>query len=134
MVDLTEIPEDDLLARVIWGEARSESILGQVAVACAALNRLARPVLYGKTLRDVLLRPKAFSCLNHNDPNRNPILRLNPHPKYITIAQLAIAGLLEDPTGGATLYHRDDITPEDWDMSLVQLKITIGRHIFYTEA
>ncbi len=68
-VQLDRLTEPQLLARCIWGEARGEPIQGKLAVAHVVLNRVKAQSYYGKTIRDVILKPWQFSCFNENDPN-----------------------------------------------------------------
>ncbi len=64
--DLSDI---EVLALTIYGEARGESIEGQIAVGCVIRNR----AIAGSTYKDICLEPNQFSCWNHDDPNY-PIL------------------------------------------------------------
>lgn len=49
----------ETLALTLWGEARSEPILGKLAIACVVRNRsIARRL----TIKDVCLQPMQFSC------------------------------------------------------------------------
>lgn len=68
--------EIDVLARTIWGEARGEALLGQIAVAWIVLNRAradiradGKPDWWGEGIVGVACTPWQFSCWNANDPN-----------------------------------------------------------------
>jgi hypothetical protein len=65
------LPEKKLLALMIYGEARSNSFEGKVAVASVAMERVDYvESIIGKEngiLRKVLLKPKQFSCFNETD-------------------------------------------------------------------
>lgn len=66
---LETLSPTEILALTIIGEARGEPIQGQVAVGCVIRNRMmASPNKY-KSLSDVCLEPKQFSCWNETDPN-----------------------------------------------------------------
>jgi hypothetical protein len=58
-----------IMALTIYGEARGESREGRIAVGSVILERLRRGGWFGKSLRDVCLRPWQFSCFLPNDPN-----------------------------------------------------------------
>ena len=104
MIDLNTVTYDDILARTIVGEARGEGHTGMVAVANVVMNRVAKPSWWGRTVKDVCLKPYQFSCWNVGDPNRAIILNLGPdygiYNDALAIAQKACAGSLPDITSG----------------------------------
>ena len=60
----------DILARTVYGEARSESELGKLAVAWVVVNRSRK---YRKGLGEICLLSIHFSCWNNgrnNDANQ----------------------------------------------------------------
>lgn len=108
MIDLSTAASDDILARTIVGEARGEGHTGMIAVANVVLNRVAKPSWWGRTVKDVCLKPYQFSCWNVGDPNRSIILNLNSgfsiYNDALAIAQQVMGGMLADNTNGATHY------------------------------
>ena len=128
--DMTE-DQTDYLARTIYGEARGEGARGMQAVANVVMNRVKAGGWYGASVKDVVLKPKQFSCWNSDDPNRTIILAATAAQlkQARSIAEQAINGTLPDITGGATHYHAKSITPY-WAASLKQTT-TIGNHVFY---
>src|SRR4051812_25123549 len=64
--EINRLNELDILALTIYGEARGETIEGQIAVGNVIRNRV---VALKKTYRDICLADKQFSCWNTNDPN-----------------------------------------------------------------
>ena len=128
--DMTD-DQADYLARTIYGEARGEGVKGMQAVANVVMNRVKAGGWYGASVKDVVLKPKQFSCWNENDPNRAIILAANDAQlaQARSIAEQAIAGTLPDITGGATNYHAKSITPY-WAASMTKTA-TIGNHVFY---
>lgn len=131
-----DLPIEELLARVIWGEARNQGLPGMVAVACTIINRVQDDKRrFGATMLNVICRPYAFSCLLENDPNLPKLLNAPGEPisECRIIARLALDDLLNDPTGGATHYHTEAVDPswakKEW---MIYLK-TIGDHKFYRE-
>jgi spore germination cell wall hydrolase CwlJ-like protein len=130
----------DILARTLWGEARGESVRGIEAVAAVVLNRVAVArarggFWWGGSVADVCRKPRQFSCWNEGDPNRVKLLAVGADdPVFNTcrrIARRAVAGLLDDPTGGATHYHARGIEPR-WAVGRSPCA-EIGRHLFYRE-
>jgi len=81
---LEDLPDKELMARIIWGEARNQGHLGKQAVGNVIMNRLNDPKKrFGKTMHEVMLKPFAFSCLNKNDSNLKLILA-GPKDKAMT--------------------------------------------------
>jgi N-acetylmuramoyl-L-alanine amidase len=130
----------DTLARTLWGEARGEPVRGIEAVAAVIVNRvrLARRrggCWWGGDVIAVCRKPRQFSCWNGGDPNRPKLLAVaEADPVFATclrIARRALAGVLPDPTNGATHYHAVEISPA-WAAGLVPCA-EIGRHLFYND-
>ena len=141
---LAELPDDELLARLVWGEARGESIVGKIAVAHVVMNRVKTGKYGGKGgVKGVCLKPWQFSCFNAKDPNLQ--LMLEPFggrdaPIFrdcLLEARMALGGLSQDPTIGATHYFNPAVVPggwpASWDRSRMMRRPTIGRHKFYRE-
>ena len=125
-------PEYRLLARLIYGEARGEPVQGRIAVACVVRNRVRRPSWWGRTWREVMLKPYQFSCFNPGDPNFRVVLTVSENDplfrECVWIAQGVILGILQDNTDGATHYHRWDRSPK-WGRRM-KATVTIGNHVF----
>jgi spore germination cell wall hydrolase CwlJ-like protein len=127
------LAEENCLARAVYFESRSESDLGQLAVAKVILNRVKSPE-YPKSICGVVYQGSgtrnscqfSFACDGLPDDVNQP--GAWSHAK--TIAQRAIAG---DPAiammGSATNYHADYVKPK-WAKTMRRLA-RIGRHIFY---
>jgi spore germination cell wall hydrolase CwlJ-like protein len=130
------LAEENCLAKAVYFEARSESELGQLAVAKVVLNRVKDPN-YPKTICGVVYQGSdhrnscqfSFACDGIADEVKNK--EAWEHSKQI--AQKAIAG---DQTiriiGAATNYHADYVSPR-WAKEMRKL-IKIGRHIFYSDS
>jgi N-acetylmuramoyl-L-alanine amidase len=135
---LEKLPEPDLLARCIWGEARGESIRGKLAVAHVVLNRVKAKPCYGHSMKEVLLRASQFSCFNENDPNLVKILNLNssnPDLAYcLAVADMALLVDNPDPSGGATHYHAAQVKPSWVGSPQMAFLCQIGNHLFYRES
>lgn len=125
-----DVSDLGLLARVVWGESRGEPLAGQVAVASVVLNRVTAS---GDPIREVILRPKQFSCFNPGDPNRDKLLAPSGVQWNVAllIGELALDGLLLDPTEGATHYHAVWMGRKPkWAGSLTEVG-RLGSHVFY---
>lgn len=125
----------DVLARTLWGEARGEGRDGMRAVASTILNRAARPGWWGRSVAEVCLRPRQFSCWLESDPNRAKLLAVDGRDRHfataLSVAVDALAGILPDYTFGATHYHALDCAPS-WVKGRAPCAV-IGRHAFYND-
>lgn len=134
-------PAIEVLARTIYGEARGEPVRGKEAVAAVVINRLrhARRLggrfWWGNDVTAICRRPWQFSCWNEGDPNRAKVEAVTAKNKVfqtcMRIARRAVAGTLEDPTGGATHYHHHDARPP-WARRRAP-SAEIGNHLFYND-
>ena len=127
------LAEENCLARAVYFESRSESDLGQLAVAKVILNRVKSPD-YPKSICGVVYQGSgtrnscqfSFACDGLPDDVNQP--GAWSHAK--SIAQRAISG---DPAiammGSATNYHADYVKPK-WAKTMRRLA-RIGHHIFY---
>jgi spore germination cell wall hydrolase CwlJ-like protein len=130
------LAEADCLARAIYFEARSESEVGQLAVAKVVLNRVKDPA-YPKTICGVVYQGAnrtnacqfSFACDGISD---QPGQR-DAWDRSKRIAARALAGEQSIKIlGAATYYHADYVSPK-WSSSFKRL-IKIGRHIFYSDS
>lgn len=112
----------DLLARVIYAEARGEDFQGQVAVGAVVLNRLDAP-RFPKTIRDVIYQPGAFTAVSDKQ------IYLQPDTTAYQAAEAALNG--DDPTGGALYYYNPRTATDSWIKSRPVIK-RIGNHTFST--
>jgi len=131
-------PDVDTLARTLFGEARGELVRGKEAVASVIINRVKRAkdrggYWWGDSVSAVCRRAWQFSCWNENDPNREKIESVELDNKVFAccmrIARRAVAGVLNDPTGGAMHYHTRGIAPP-WARDRKPCA-EIGHHLFY---
>jgi len=131
------LSDTELMARTIWAEARGQGYAGQVAVANVILNRVNDSLKrFGKGVKGVLLKRWAFSCFEPADPNFSGLMKdinILVMVEARLIAQMAIEGLLLDPTDGATHYFNPSIAKPSW-MSKLEYKAQIEDHVFYREA
>lgn len=126
--------EVDTVARTIWGEARGEGERGMHAVANVIMNRARVGGWWGNSPVEVCLKPAQFSAWNRNDPNFDFARKVTTQdPQFrlaLQIAGRAIAGTLDDITGGATHYFNPNVVLPSWASALTRLT-DIGNHRFY---
>ncbi len=109
-----------LLGQLIYGEARGEPYVGQVAVGAVVMNRLASP-LYPNTITGVIFQPGAFDAVIDGQ------MFQAPDRTALNAARDAISGW--DPTGGALFYYNPAKTTSYWIWSRPIITV-IGRHYF----
>lgn len=116
--------EFDMLAKIIWAEARGESYEGKVAVGAVILNRL-HANKFGKDIHSIIHAPKQF------EPVANGVFaKATPSEQEYMAAVEAFNGV--DPTNGATYFYAPTGTTSRWHESLVFTK-AIGTHRFFKE-
>ena len=109
-----------LLARLIYAEARGESYTGQVAVGAVVLNRVKSPS-FPNTISGVIYQPYAFTCVNDGQIN------YTPNSTAVKAAKDAMNGW--DPSYGCLYYYNPKIATSSWIFTRPTV-ITIGRHVF----
>jgi N-acetylmuramoyl-L-alanine amidase len=116
------LSENDLnmMANAVYGEARGESFLGQVAVAAVILNRVKSPS-FPDTINGVIFEPRAFTAVADGQ------IWLTPNETAKKAVRDALNG--HDPTGGCIYYFNPDTATSAWIWTRPQVK-QIGKHIF----
>ena len=110
----------NLLARLVYGEARGEPYTGQVAVAAVVLNRV-KSSKFPNTVAGVIYQAGAFDVVSDGQIN------MTPNSTAIKAAQDAINGL--DPSYGAIYYFNPSTATSSWIWSR-PLTVVIGKHRF----
>lgn len=135
-------PEQDVLARTIYGESRGEyyrpdgGLAGMMAVACVMRNRVNGKSVYGNSYQEVCRKPYQFSCWNRNDPNYLMVSRIKLGDDRIfdlcqTIAKNIITETWPDITKGSNHYHASWMkTYPNWAEGRTP-QYRCGQHIFY---
>ncbi len=145
-----QLPADKLLAITAYGEAAGEGSNGMMAVLNVIANRAQFPDTYadqnilavtGSVWHAVVLKPYQFSVFNDSDPVRSKMVDMaysfdsysgnSTVQQALNLAQMAVAGILEDNTGGSTNYFANSIAAPSWASSMDYIT-TIGNHIFYS--
>lgn len=109
-----------IMAQAVYGEARGEAFIGQVAVAAVILNRVNSPT-FPNTASGVIFEPGAFTAVADGQIYMEP----NETAKRAVID--AING--QDPSGNALYYFNPATATSGWIWSRPQIK-KIGKHIF----
>lgn len=114
--------ENDLkiMANAVYGEARGEPYVGQVAVAAVILNRV-KSSSFPNSPSGVVFEPRAFTAVADGQ------IWLTPNETAKKAVQDAMNGY--DPTGGCTYYFNPDTATSAWIWTRPQVK-KIGKHIF----
>ena len=110
----------NLLARLIYGEARGEPYEGQVAVAAVVLNRV-KSASFPNTIAGVIYQSGAFTAVSDGQIN------LEPNSTAYKAATDALNGW--DPSYGAIYYFNPNTATNKWIWSR-PVTVTIGKHRF----
>lgn len=110
----------NLLAKIVYAEARGEPYSGQVAIAAVVLNRV-KSASFPNTISGVIYQPYAFTAVNDGQIN------LTPNSTAYKAAQDALNGW--DPTYGCVFYYNPKTATSSWIYSRKTV-VTIGNHVF----
>ena len=128
---LSDFSVEDILARVLWGEAEGEGYDGMQAVGNVILNRAN---IKDKNIPEVMFRKDQFSAIGDKD-RFNSMINLSPdNPQYIQALEISkklLAGELDDITNGATHFYNPDTANMNYDwIKQYPIVATIGNHTF----
>jgi len=116
-----DLADLELLARLVYAEARGEPFQGQVAVAAVVLNRVGHPQ-FPDTVAGVVYQPRQF------EPVANGSINMIPNNRAYEAALEAWQGA--DPTSGALFFwNPTKVSPTSWVWSR-PIKLQIGNHVF----
>lgn len=121
LAKVTDDQDVEILARAIFGEARGEPFIGQVAVGAVIINRVLHPD-FPDTFRDVIYQPGQFSAVDDGQIN------LTPNNTAFEAANTALKG--EDPTMGSLYYYNPKTAAHQWWFETRRSTVTIGDHAF----
>ena len=110
----------NLLARVVYGEARGEPYTGQVAVAAVVLNRV-KSSKFPNSISGVVYQSGAFDAVADGQIN------MTPDTTAKKAAQDALNGWA--PSYGAIYYFNPSTATNKWIWSR-PMTVTIGKHRF----
>lgn len=131
-----------VLARTIYGEARSGGWRGMQSVANVIQNRAAHPRWWGHSILAVCLDPWQFSSWNHltvNQPDDGNFETMvtatvadSTYTNALAIAGMAIAGKLLDITDSADSYYELGTPAPAWTAKAVQLSDIADQRFYRT--
>lgn len=110
----------NLIAKAIYGEARGEPYVGQVAVGAVIMNRV-KSSSFPNTISGVIYQSGAFDAVADGQIN------MSPDSTAKKAAQDAINGW--DPSYGAIYYFNPSTATNKWIWSR-PMTVTIGKHRF----
>lgn len=116
----TSSSDVNLLAHLIFGEARGEPYIGKVAVGAVVLNRTIDD-RFPKTISGVIYQPGAFDAVDDGQIN------LDPDSSALNAARDALNGW--DPTSGCIYYYNPATATSSWIWSR-PIMLQIGKHNF----
>ncbi|MBC9210049.1 cell wall hydrolase [Roseomonas aerophila] len=128
----------EVFALTLWAEAGTRSVRAIEALAAVVMNRVRRAeageaARWGRGVAGVCRAPFQYSCWNSRHP-RHLLLLAPPaaDPALAMcrrIAARALAGLLADPTRGATHHHAEEELP-GWAVARTPCA-ELGGFLFY---
>lgn len=136
--DFNDDTEQMILARAIFGEARSVSRKARIGVGWSIRTRVESP-WWDNTYSEVILDEAQYSAFNEGDKNlpfvKNPFREEGQidewYECYETAGQV-MKGEVKDPTDGANHYFSDYIGYPKWTKSKqAEFKIKIDNILFY---
>jgi spore germination cell wall hydrolase CwlJ-like protein len=127
-----------IVAKTMFGEARGEyakkccGIRSLIAIGNVIMNRHA---VSDKSIEEVCLKPKQFSCWNDNDPNRGlldgPLMDNEVFKICLVVAKQIIDNELGDITNGADHYYSKTMRRQPyWAAGRIPV-FEIGNHVFF---
>lgn len=155
MPDVTRNPiratetDIEVLARTVFGEARGETMQGQIAVAYTVVHRaqiaLAFKNQHGKphplfgdgSLASACKMPWQYSCWNQNDPTRARMVTVTANdPAYqraLYVAHAVVCGQISDALPGSTHYYNPDVVAAPVWSAKARFMGSIGSHRFFKD-
>lgn len=110
----------NMLAKIIYAEARGESFRGQVAVGAVVLNRV-QSNQFPNSISAVILQPGQFTAVQDGQYG------MRPNQTAYDAARQALNGV--DPTNGSLYYYNPKIATSSWSIARPKV-ISLGQHTF----
>jgi N-acetylmuramoyl-L-alanine amidase len=129
----------EVFALTLWTEAGTRSVRAIEALASVVMNRVRRAEAgeserWGRGVSGVCRAPFQYSCWNPRHPRHLLLLAPPPGDPGLAmcrrIAARALAGLLADPTRGATHHHAEEELPA-WAVARTPCA-ELGGFLFYS--
>lgn len=130
----------EILAQTIYGEARGEAkaleggLAALMAVANVVMNRVKEGGWFGRSVKEVCLKPRQFSCWEDGNVEAMQKARAEPDAVY-RLCQRVAQGVAQDGwpdlTNGANHYYSDRLpVPPVWVQGR-RPEVKIGHHLFF---
>ncbi len=123
------VNEDELyLANILFKEGSYCAPIEKAGIAYAPKNRLKYPKRYGgSTIKDVVLKPKQFSCFDYDKTILSPEDIQTEYDAVVfaeclQVARGVLSGEIPDPTNGATHYYNPKKANPYWAHSREMVK------------
>lgn len=110
----------EIMAHIVYGEARGESYKGQVAVAAVILNRV-HSSEFPDSIEEVIFQPNAFTAINDGQ------YQLQPDTTAFKAVKDAFLGW--DPSYGSVYYYNPELATDTWILTRTVTN-QIGNHRF----
>lgn len=110
---------------VLWGEVRGQSAFAKLAVLWVIKNRALKNFT---TMKQEVLKPRQFSCLNAEDPNIGKLLiayQLEPIPYVACETVFNLLPFARDPTGWADHYYNFKTAQPTWGRGHLEWRETV---------
>ena len=119
----TDSPDHRCLARAVYAEAKSEPILGQLAVAQVIINRTRAGGGFPSSICGVVTQPGQFADLRRLAIDDSAAA----WKQAVGIARVAMSSQWRQVAANALYFHANYVAPA-WRFTRVG---SIGRHVFY---
>ena len=138
---VVELKDEEVMALTLYGEARGASFDAKLGMAQVMWNR-AKDGRFGKDIKEVVTKPKQFSCYNDSDPNLSILMEVvedfgskfeeNIHLRECYMVALAVInGTLRGKVKDSLYYHTTGVNPK-WNKNM-KLEAKIGNTLFWKE-
>ncbi len=123
-----EDSEEVLMARLMLGEGEGTSDLEKIRIGYTAINRTKdNKKRYGKTLKEVILKPYQFTAFQYRKRLLKRPMEYNPKEflHCLELSENLLKGKYEDPTEGATFYFNPKLVRKipSWAYYLEKIEI-----------
>jgi len=128
-MDLDKYGDISIIAATLVQECGGEPYAGQMMVAQTLKNR---SIQRGKSLREVCLEPRQYSCWQNKGEMWLRFQTIRKHPAWESCRQLAeeISQPGYTPVSDATCYYNPSKANPSWAKTLRLVSI-VGNHRFY---
>jgi len=134
LFDHTFSRQELCVAQAVYFEARSEPLIGQVAIAEVILNRVHSRRYPNTACKVVFQNEKLFNRCQFSfacDGKKDRPTNIRSWEQALKVVALVMSGERSGVAKQATHYHADYVSP-NWRLHLAKVG-EVGRHIFYTD-